>query len=133
MSESAIRGVVVAHSSLARGLVEAVQQIAGLDEDAIQPLSNQGLGPDAIRDRLAELIGDAGPAVVFTDLREGSCGIAAQRLCVERPDHVVITGVNLPMLLDFAMKRHLPLEELVPRLVERGRTAVQAIPGPAQG
>lgn len=130
MSETLIRGVVVAHSGLARGLVDAVEQIAGLDVDALRPFSNDGLGPDAIRDGLAELLGDAGPAVIFTDLREGSCGIAAQRLCVDRPDHVVVTGVNLPMLLDFAMKRHLPLRDLVPRLVDRGRSAVQALPGP---
>ncbi len=128
MSETQIRGVVVAHSGLANGLVEAVQQIAGLEPDALVPLSNEGLGPDGIRDRLAELLPGDGPAVIFTDLREGSCGIAAQRLCVDRPDHVVVTGVNLPMLLDFAMKRYLPLDELVERLVDRGRSAVQALP-----
>jgi mannose/fructose-specific phosphotransferase system component IIA len=129
MSEQRIRGVVVAHAALAQGLVDAVRRIAGTEEEALVPLSNEGLGTDAIRDRLAEILGDAGPAVIFTDLREGSCGIAAQRLCVDRADHVVVTGVNLPMLLDFAMKRHLPLDVLVQRLVDRGRSAVQALPG----
>jgi len=128
MSEPAVRGVVVAHSDVARALVEAVQRIAGSDDEALVPLSNEGLGTDGIRDRLAELLNEQDPAVIFTDLREGSCGIAAQRLCVQHPEHVVITGVNLPMLLDFAMKRHLPLQELVERLVERGRSAVQALP-----
>ena len=129
MSEdSKVRGVVVAHSALARALVDAVRQIAGTEEQALVPVSNEGLAPDAIRDRLAEALHDQGPAIIFTDLREGSCGIAAQRLCVTRPDHVVLTGVNLPMLLDFAMKRHLPLDDLVERLVDRGRNAVQALP-----
>lgn len=128
MSEPGVRGVVVAHSDVARALVEAVQRIAGSDDAVLVPLSNEGLGPDGIRDRLAELLSDGSPAVIFSDLREGSCGIAAQRLCVEHPAHVVITGVNLPMLLDFVMKRHLPLQELVVRLVERGRGAVQALP-----
>ena len=123
-----IRGVVVAHSALAEALAGAVQSIAGLEPGALQPLRNEGLAPDAIRDALDELLAGAGPAIIFTDLREGSCGIAAQRLCVDRPDHVVITGVNLPMLLDFAMKRHLPLGDLVERLVDRGRSAVQALP-----
>lgn len=123
-----IRGVVVAHSALAEALAGAVQSIAGLEPGALQPLSNEGLAPDAIRDALDALLAGAGPSIIFTDLREGSCGIAAQRLCVGRPDHVVITGVNLPMLLDFAMKRHLPLDDLVERLVDRGRSAVQALP-----
>lgn len=128
MSDGGVRGVVVAHAGLAGALVAAVRDIAGLDEDALRPLSNEGLAPDGIRDAIAAALGDHGPAVVFTDLREGSCGIAAQRLCVDRPDHVVVTGVNLPMLLDFAMKRHLPLEDLVHRLVDRGRGAIQALP-----
>lgn len=123
-----VRGVVVAHAGLAGALVTAVRQIAGLQEGALAALSNEGLGPDGIRDAIAEMLGPDGPAVIFTDLREGSCGIAAQRLCTDRPDRVVVTGVNLPMLLDFAMKRYLPLEDLVPRLVDRGRGAVQALP-----
>lgn len=123
-----IRGVVVAHSALAGALVAAVRSIAGLEAEALQPLSNEGMAPDAIRDALAGMLDDTGPAIIFTDLREGSCGIAAQRLCVDRADHVVITGVNLPMLLDFAMKRHLPLQDLVERVVDRGRSAVQALP-----
>jgi mannose/fructose-specific phosphotransferase system component IIA len=123
-----VRGVVVAHSAVAEALVEAVRRIAGTDEQALLPMSNEGLAPDAVRDRLAEILPADGPAIIFSDLREGSCGIAAQRLCVTREDHVVITGVNLPMLLDFAMKRHLPLADLVERVVDRGRTAVQALP-----
>ena len=123
-----VRGVVVAHSAVAQALIDAVRAIAGLEESALRPLSNEGLAPDGIRDALARTLGDTGPVIIFTDLREGSCGIAAQRLCVDRPDHVVLTGVNLPMLLDFAMKRHLPLGDLVDRLVDRGRNAVQALP-----
>ncbi len=123
-----VRGVVVAHSAVAEALVEAVRRIAGTEDQALLPLSNEGLAPEAIRDRLAALLPEDGPAIIFSDLREGSCGIAAQRLCVTRPDHVVITGVNLPMLLDFAMKRHLPLYDLVERVVDRGRNAVQALP-----
>ena len=129
MSEGpVVRGVVVAHAALARALVDAVRQIAGTDETVLVAVTNEGLAPDAIRDRLADVLNDEGPAIIFSDLREGSCGIAAQRLCVTRPDHVVVTGVNLPMLLDFAMKRHLPLADLVERLVDRGRGAVQALP-----
>ncbi len=128
MNDALVQGVVVAHSGLAEGLVDAVRTIAGLEEDALLPLSNSGLGPDGIRDRLSEMLDPGQPAVIFTDLREGSCGIAAQRACVEAPLHVVVTGVNLPMLLDFAMKRHLPLDDLVERLLDRGRNAVMALP-----
>ncbi len=130
MSDAQVRGIVVAHAALARGLVEAVQRIAGMDDDALVPFSNEGLGPEGIRDGVARLAGD-GPVIVFTDLREGSCGIAARRACRDSGSCAVITGVNLPLLLDFAMKRSsLPLEELVPRLIQRGRDGICAIPEP---
>lgn len=127
MSEGRVRGVVVAHADLARALIEAVHRIVGVDDDVLFPLSNEGLDPAGIRDRLDELVGDE-PAIIFTDLKEGSCGMAARRLCIEKSGHVLVTGANLPMLLDFALKSHLPLEELVERVVQRGRQAVQRVP-----
>lgn len=123
MSEP-VRGIVVAHSALADALIAAVERIAGANDGALVALSNEGLSPQAIRERLDTLAGE-GPALVFADLREGSCGLAARAVCMgEDPRRALITGVNLPVLLDFVMKRHMPLDELVPRLVDRGRRAI---------
>jgi N-acetylgalactosamine PTS system EIIA component len=126
MSDGRILGVVVAHSDLASALIEAVQRITGVEDGVLVPLSNEGLGPEAIRARLTELVA-GGPAVVFTDLREGSCGIAARHVCLAGPNRVLVTGVNLPMLLTFALKRDLPLPELAEQIVDRGRKAIESI------
>lgn len=126
MSEE-IRGIIIAHSELAEGLIAAVQRIAGVEDGVLVPLSNEGLGPQGLRDELERLMGE-GPAVIFSDLREGSCGLVAQQLCLSRPGQVLVTGVNLPMLLDFVLMRHLPVEELVERIVERGRNGIQCVP-----
>jgi mannose/fructose-specific phosphotransferase system component IIA len=123
MSETPLRGVVVGHGALAHGLISAVRRIAGTEEHVLVGLSNEGLGPDGIRDRVDEIL-EGGPGVVFADLREGSCGLAARRCCKGRADRLLITGVNLPMLLDFVMQRHRPIPELAERLVQRGQTAV---------
>lgn len=123
MSDAGLRGVVVAHGALARGLVSAVERIMGSGDDVLLPLSNEGLGPQGICDEIDRLLDD-GPGVIFTDLREGSCGLGARRVCMGRSDRLLVSGVNLPMLLDFVMKRGLPLAELGERLVERGRAAV---------
>lgn len=126
----AVRGIVVAHSDMARALVEAVERIAGIEEDALVPVSNEGLRPEQVRDRLAELVGND-RAIIFTDLREGSCGMAARQVCLPTSNRVLITGVNLPVLLDFVMNRHLPLTELTERLLDRGRKSIRAMPEPA--
>jgi N-acetylgalactosamine PTS system EIIA component len=122
MSEP-VRGLVVAHATLAAGLVASVRQIAGADADALVPLSNDGLGPEALQARVREALGD-GPGVVFTDMPSGSCAMAARRLSHDRPDTAIVCGANLPMLLDFIFHRELPLAELVERLVEKGQTAI---------
>jgi mannose PTS system EIIA component len=129
MSEAAIRGVVVAHGDLARGLLSAVYRIAGEDQ-VLVAVSNEGLSPEAIRERLDQVLGE-GPAVVFTDLREGSCGMVARKVCLGRENRALITGVNLPMLLDFVTQRQLPLDQLARRLADRGRDAVTVFPAPA--
>lgn len=125
MSEE-VRGLVVAHSTLAAGLVAAARQITGLPEEALTALSNDGLGPDALNQAVRDALG-GGPAVVFTDLGSGSCALAGRRICLDRADTALMSGVNLPMLLDFAFHRDLPLPQLVDRLVDKARGGVSGI------
>lgn len=120
------RGLVVAHGGMAEGLVDAVRRIAGNAADALVAISNEGLGPSELNAALEERAGD-GPVVVFADLVSGSCGMAAFSCCRERSDRAVVCGVNLPVLLDFVFHRDLPLDQLVPRLVEKGRESIRPL------
>lgn len=119
------RGIIVGHGGMATGMVDAVRRIAGIEEDVLTALSNEGKGPDALREEIARLIGDD-RVVVFTDMHAGSCAVAARFACRSRGERAVVCGVNLPILLDFVFHRELPLAELVPRLLEQGRGAVTA-------
>lgn len=127
MSNEEVRGVVLAHGDMARGLIDAVRHIAGVSGDFLVPVSNTGLGPEVLAEEIAKLTA-GGPAIVFTDLQSGSCGFAARRCLQTTPNLVVISGVNLPILLEFVMRRSLPLEQLVPFLLEKGRAAVSCSP-----
>ncbi len=122
MSEP-VRGLVVSHATLAEGLVQSVQKIAGMEAGVLLPVSNEGCGPEALQKAVAAQTG-TGPVIVFTDMPSGSCAFAARRLTLDRPDTAVVCGVNLPMLLDFVFHRDLPLPELVDRLVNKGKAAI---------
>lgn len=122
-------GILLAHGAMARGMTDAIQKIAGIGEDALMPLSNEGKGPDQICEELNEIAGDR-TVVVFTDLFTGSCALSARKAFSHDPRRAIVFGTNLPMLLDFVFHRNLPLEELVPRLLEKGREAVQSAPRP---
>ena len=127
MSDSGVRGVVIAHGDMATGMIDAVRHIAGVTGDFLLPLSNRGLGPDALAQEVRKL--SAGePTIVFTDLQSGSCGFAARRCVQDASNLVVVSGVNLPILLEFVMRRQLPLEQLVPFLLAKGRASINCSP-----
>ena len=127
MSEG-VRGVVVAHGDMATGLIDAVAHIAGQNvREFLSPLSNRGKGPDALAQDVRTLAGEAA-TIVFTDLQSGSCGFAARRCVQDAHNLVVISGVNLPILLEFVMRRQMPLEQLVPFLIGKGRTSINCSP-----
>ena len=124
-----VLGILLAHGSMAEGMVDAVRRIAGSGPDAVVAVSNEGRGPERLERELDELIGERS-AVIFTDLQTGSCALVARLVCRERGSRVIVFGVNLPMLLDFVFHRGLPLDELVPRLLRKGRDAVHSVPDP---
>jgi mannose PTS system EIIA component len=129
-SETPLRGVVVAHGPMACGMVDAVRQIAGDAADVLQPISNDGKSPAQLKEELDAAAGND-PVVVFVDMPTGSCGAAALSSCRGRASRrVVVCGVNLPMLLDFVFARNLSTDEVVERVVARGRGAITRPPSP---
>jgi mannose/fructose-specific phosphotransferase system component IIA len=128
MSEAdLVRGVVVGHGDMPRGLVDAVRRIAGDAAAGLAAVSNEGKGPEVLRTEVDAAAGP-GPAIVFVDIQTGSCGLAAAYACRGCVGRVVISGVNLPMLLDFVFHRELSLDALVARLIDSGRAAIRAAP-----
>jgi mannose/fructose-specific phosphotransferase system component IIA len=127
-----LAGVLLGHGDLPAGMVDAVRHITGCDPDALVPVSNRGMSPDALAAAVCDAIGE-GPCIVFTDLQGGSCGFIARRLLQGRPEMVVVSGVNLPLLIEFVMNRNLPSGELVPRLLTKGRAAMGCAPADLEG
>jgi len=125
-----IRGIVVAHGTMADGMVDAVRRIAGGAADALQPVSNEGTSPAELKALIDRAAGD-GPVLVFADLQAGSCGMAAVSTCRESGHRAVVCGVNLPILLDFVFHRDMPLDELVERLLDKGKDAIRPVQRPS--
>lgn len=121
-----LRAIVIGHADMAEGLVAAVRHITGVDEDALVAISNRECSPEDLATLIEEELA-RGPAIVFTDLQSGSCGFAARRLTRDRPEIAVVCGVNLPVLVDFAMHRDMAPADLVARLVDKGRASIVGI------
>ena len=132
MSESGprvVRALVAGHADFAAGLVSAVELITG-QGSVLEAIQVAGLCGEDIQQLLRERLRATGATVIFTDLQAGSCTMAARRLMREEGDVVLVSGTNLPMLLDFALSRTEDAHEAARAAVERGKSAMSVLGGP---
>lgn len=126
-NDSPPAGLLVTHASLGQELLRTVEAILGAQSD-VTVLSNDGCSAEALSAAIEERLRSvpAGrPVVIFTDLAAGSCGIATRRADGGGRAVRKVTGVNLPMLLEFFHYRDtLPLDELLPRLETKGKAGI---------
>jgi N-acetylgalactosamine PTS system EIIA component len=123
--------IVLAHGSLAEGLVSAVERISGRG-NRLLAMSNEGLGGADLLTHLREALDSTGATVIFSDLPAGSCSTAALRAVRERDGAVLVMGANLPALLHFAMHEELPPAEAARQAAQKGGAALRAYPDAAR-
>lgn len=118
--------VILTHGDLGNCLKETVEQMMG-KQQGMMVISNQGKDVESLLCRLEEIVpkGKSKEIFVFVDLHGGSCWQTAKRFGAKRGDVVLITGVNLPMLVQFFSKRNrLSKFELLEKVVESGKGGI---------
>jgi len=121
----AVRAIVAGHGTFAEGVVSAVDQITGRGH-VFRAISNSGLCLEDIQDALGRALDETGARVIFTDLPAGSCTMAVRRLLRGRPGTSLVTGVNLSLLLDFAMQDGVDPVVAALAALERGKASMAA-------
>lgn len=123
VAPATVRAIVAGHGSFASGIISAVEQITGKGGSFLA-MSNTGLCLDDIQGTLARALDDSGARVIFTDLPAGSCTMAVRRMIRARPGVLLVTGINLSTLLDFAMQESGDPVVAVNAALERGRASM---------
>jgi PTS system mannose-specific IIA component len=123
---SRVPALLVTHADLGAALLRAAVQVYGPVED-VEVLSNSELSradlENAIRDRVS---GWKDGGLVLTDFPGGSCQQCGLLAAQDHEGILVITGVNLPALLDYLHNREqYPVAELAERLTTRARNSVR--------
>jgi PTS system N-acetylgalactosamine-specific IIA component len=118
------RGLVIGHGGFAAGLISAVEQITGRGA-LLVGLSNSGMTPEEMQS-VVDHYCRQGINVVFTDLPGGSATLCARRVSAGRQGMVIVSGVNLPTLLDFVFSSGDSVEVLE-RAAARGRETITVI------
>lgn len=118
--------VVVTHAGLATSLIAAVSMIIG-DTALCEAVELHADDPaDGLVARIGQALERVGGdgAVIMTDMFGGTPSNAAISFLKEGRVEVV-TGVNLPMLVEyFSRRERLPFEELCASLMRCGRESV---------
>lgn len=122
---SPVRAIVAGHGTFSSGIISAVEQITGRGDRFIG-VSNAGLCMDDIQGSIVNALDESGARVIFTDLPAGSCTMAVRRLVRDRPGVVLVTGVNLSLLLDFALQDDADAAVAAQAALERGKQSMVA-------
>lgn len=115
-----IGAIIITHASLSIGLKEAVEMIAGKQEDFVTISLREGDGVMDLVQRIADekvKLNSEG-LMLFVDMFGATPCNAACIHCAQSDD-TVIAGVNLPLLLEFVtQRRHAKKEELLQKMQE---------------
>ncbi len=120
------------HGWAAEQLLKTAEMLLGEQENVgwidFLPGENTETLIEKYNDRLTHL--DTRQGVLFlVDTWGGSPFNAASRIVVDQPQHEVVAGVNIPMLVETLMARddNLSFDELLTLAVETGREGVKAL------
>lgn len=106
--DSASVGVVIAaHGDLAHALRQSAEMIVGAQDGVVTVALNPQDNLDSLQATIREAIdrADAGAGVIILiDLFGGTPGNAAA-LCLSQRELPIVSGVNLPMLLEVLLSR----------------------------
>ena len=118
--------LLVMHSDLADALLRAAEKVYGPVE-GVEVLSNEGLSRDDLEQAIGRRVEDwhAG-GLVLTDFWGGSCHICGAAATRGQGQLVIVTGMNLPTLIDYLHNRdQYPVEELAERIQKKGQDSIR--------
>ena len=123
---SRVPALVVMHADLAEALIRAAAKVYGPVDD-VEVLSNEGLSRTelerAIEDRVSRW---PHGGVVLTDFWGGSCHMCSAVAARGRGEVIVLTGLNLPTLIDYLHNRDAyDAVTLAERLLKKGQDSVR--------
>jgi len=122
---------VVSHGSMAQGMLEAARMIVGEMEGILAVSLQEADAVENLMDRISESINsvDTGDGVlILVDVFGASPFNASARLAMVRDKIEVISGVNLPMLLEIAIQQsEEDLDALVQTALNAGSSSIRTL------
>jgi PTS system mannose-specific IIA component len=116
--------ILAGHGSLPSGVGEAAEMILGPQSRLKVCELSPHDSPEEFGVRVHELAGDAAAVLVLADLHGGSPFNAVRALAATRPGFELVSGLNLPMLLEVLLHTTGDVTELAGVARAAGRDGV---------
>jgi len=116
--------IIVTHGDLASSLIKTSRIIVGKQEEVFAVELKEGDSIEELGKRMREFLNVNEEAIILTDLFGASPTNASAALLREHPNVEIVTGVNLPMLLDLLMDRSASCRDIAKRIKERGKESI---------
>ena len=124
-----VLGILVTHAGFGSELLRTAETILGR-QSRIEVISNAGTSTEGLSEKIRELIRGEPDEVIFlfVDLLGGSCSHACREIRSLHPNTILLSGVNLPMFLEFLYHRdRVGIDELRSRVFAKGRDGIQCL------
>lgn len=121
--------VLASHGGLADGARDTLDMIVG-DVSNVHTISLARDDKDQIEDRALALIDSFDPSdavYVLTDMLGSSVNNQMVSLQAKRPEVTVISGMNLPLILEIALSEEPLSEAALAEVIEQSRAGIQNI------
>ena len=121
-----VPAMLVMHADLSSALLRAAEKVYG-EIEGVDTLSNEGLSSDGLEEAIARCVGSwKNGGLVLTDFWGGSCHLCGQRAARGQGEVIIVTGVNLPTLIDYLHNREAyGVAELAERLRQKGQESIR--------
>ena len=123
---STVPALLVTHADLGAALLRAATRVYGPAEN-VDVLSNEGLSRDQLEREIdARVAGWKEGGLILADFWGGSCHLCGMAAARGHGDIVVVTGLNLPLLIDYLHNRdRFDPRALAERLQQKGRDSIR--------
>jgi len=121
-----VPALLVMHGDLSAALIRAAEQVEGPIE-GVETLTNAGLSRESLEAEIARRVSSwPEGGLVLTDFWGGSCHTCGLSAARGHAELVVVTGLNLPTLLDYLHNRdRYSVVELAERLQKKGQESIR--------
>lgn len=125
--------LVVSHGALAEGMLDAMQMITGPQDKVLALGLKETEAPEDLIDHIreaADALDDGDGVLIMVDLYGATPFNSSSRLFMESHHPIeVVTGVNLPMLVEIVMSREgMSLTDLLQQAYQAGMEGIKLLP-----